>query len=105
MADPDWTRAETLRLQRNLGVVLPCEPADMDRGGIVGVARLVDCVTQSDSPWFVGPYGFVLDRAQPVPFALFGGRLGFFEVPGCVFGWSDLPPGYAFEPMHMAHVR
>lgn len=51
------------------------------RGGIVGQADLVDCVTQSNSPWFFGPYGFVLTNAKPLPFRPCKGALGFFEVP------------------------
>ena len=98
MPDAEWAPAETLRLRRNFGVVLPCEPAALELGGIVGVARLVDCVSDSDSPWFVGPYGFVVDRAAPVPFVPFKGKLGFFEVPN---GVVELPVGYVVEPMHM----
>lgn len=49
------------------------------RGGIVGVAEIVDCVEFSDSPWFVGRYGFVLRNAQPVPFIPVKGKQGFFD--------------------------
>lgn len=49
-------------------------------GGIVGSVEIVDCVTQSDSPWFFGPYGFVLRNPEPLPFVALKGRLGFFEV-------------------------
>jgi hypothetical protein len=49
-------------------------------GGIVGECEIVDCLTQSDSPWFFGPYGFVLRNCQPLPFAPCKGKLGFFEV-------------------------
>lgn len=53
-----------------------------DRGGhIVGRARIVDCVSRSDSPWFFGPHGFVLadvePLAEPIPCK---GALGFFDV-------------------------
>lgn len=54
--------------------------AQLQRGGIVGEAEIVDCVTLSRSPWFVGPYGFVLRNARPLPFMPCKGRLGFFEV-------------------------
>ena len=50
-------------------------------GGIVGIAEIVDCVSQSDSPWFFGEYGFVLRNARPLPFQPFKGQLGFFDVP------------------------
>lgn len=51
------------------------------RGGIVGVASLIDCVTEHESPWFYGPYGFVLANARPMPLIPIRGQLGFFEVP------------------------
>ncbi|WP_341743128.1 ASCH domain-containing protein [Azonexus hydrophilus] len=53
----------------------------MDRGGIVGSVEIVDCVTKSDSPWFMGQYGFVLRNLKPMPFIPWKGRLGFFNVP------------------------
>lgn len=56
--------------------------SDLPRGAIVGAATIVDCVCESDSPWFFGPWGFVLDNvvelARPIPCK---GALGFFEVP------------------------
>jgi len=51
------------------------------RGGIVGAVTLVDCVVEQDSPWFMGPYGFVLADAKPLPFVSLTGQLGFFAVP------------------------
>src|SRR3569623_241637 len=53
----------------------------LERGGIFGVANIIDCVSSSRSPWFMGDYGFVLRDARPVPFILMRGQLGFFEVP------------------------
>ena len=50
-------------------------------GAILGEVTIVDCVETSDSPWFEGPYGFVL--RDPVAYAEahpWRGRLGFFEV-------------------------
>ena len=49
-------------------------------GGIVGVAEIVDCVSASKSPWFVGPYGFVIANAQPLPFMPMRGQLGIFKA-------------------------
>lgn len=49
-------------------------------GGIIGTAELVDCVEKSDSPWFFGPYGFVLKKARATPFLPMKGKLGFFEL-------------------------
>jgi len=50
----------------------------MPRGGIVGAARIVDCVTDMDSMWFFGKYGFVLRDAFPLPLVPCRGMLGFF---------------------------
>lgn len=50
-------------------------------GHIVGRADIVDCVSVSTSPWFVGKFGFVLaNRAaiEPIPFKA---RLGLFDAP------------------------
>ena len=55
--------------------------AAMPRGGIVGMARIVDCVTEMDSPWFFGKHGFVLRDAFPVDLIPCKGALGFFRPP------------------------
>lgn len=58
--------------------VFPC-------GAILGTVDLVDCVTVTDSPWFVGHYGFVLQN--PVAFELpipCRGKLGFWDIPEAV---------------------
>ncbi len=49
-------------------------------GGIVGEATIIDCVEESESEWFNGPYGFVLKDARPLPFAPCKGSLGFFDI-------------------------
>lgn len=51
-------------------------------GGIIGVAEIVDCVTESDSPWFFGPYGLVLKNVRPVKFIPVRGALGPFKWRG-----------------------
>lgn len=53
-----------------------------DRGGIVGQVDIVDCVDMSDSPWFVGPFGFVLKNPKILPFRPCKGALSFFEPKG-----------------------
>lgn len=55
------------------------EALSFERGGIIGVAEIVDCVERSESPWFFGRYGFVLTNARPVPFISVKGALGFFD--------------------------
>lgn len=56
-------------------------PKTIERGGIVGSVEVVDCVQRSDSPWFMGRYGFVLRDPRPLPFVPWRGQLGFFDVP------------------------
>lgn len=58
-----------------------CESVNFpQRAGIIGEVDIVDCVTQSASLWFEGPFGFVLRNPtlyeRPIPCR---GRLGFFE--------------------------
>lgn len=53
---------------------------ELPRGGIVGKARIVDCVTEHPSPWFFGQFGFVLEDVEPLPFRPLKGSLGLFEV-------------------------
>ncbi len=56
----------------------------LQRGGIIGEMEIAGCVngndTQSDSPWFVGEWGFIIRKAGPLPFQPCKGELGFFEV-------------------------
>lgn len=61
-------------------------PRELPRGGIIGMAEIVGCVRRSESPWFSGPFGFVLANPRPLPFLPCVGRLGFF----CV----DVPSDY-----------
>jgi ASCH domain len=68
------TRDDTLGL-------VGCEFETLERGGFVGSVEIVDCVRQTDSPWFMGSHGFVLRNPQPMPFVPYKGRLGFFDVP------------------------
>lgn len=48
-------------------------------GGIIGSVELVDCVTEHESPWFTGPFGYVLRNPEPCAFRPLKGRLGFFK--------------------------
>ncbi|WP_374607181.1 ASCH domain-containing protein [Thermomonas sp.] len=53
-------------------------PESFDLGGLVGQARIVDCVDDHTSPWFVGEFGFVIADASPLPFTPCRGMLNFF---------------------------
>lgn len=57
------------------------QPSEFERGGIIGKVEIVDCVSRSSSPWFAGPFGYVVAAARPVPFVPARGRLGFFNLP------------------------
>lgn len=56
------------------------EPAGIVCGAILGTVEIADCVTQSASPWFFGPYGFVLRDPQPFEHpVLTRGRQGWWD--------------------------
>lgn len=63
---------------------LPSALADVPRGGIVGAARIVDCVTEWDSKWWMGKYGFVLRDPIELPLIPCKGALGFFQPDASV---------------------
>ena len=62
-----------------LGGGLP-KKTELPRGVIVGQVEIVDCVTEHSSPWFTGPYGFVLRDCCVLPFKPLPGSLRFFDV-------------------------
>ena len=74
---------------------IPLPPIDaLERGGIVGRARLTDCITAMISKWFFGPFGFLFKDAMPLPFVSWRGQLGFFDVPDSVIeGAQDAARG------------
>lgn len=68
-------------------VVVPLDK-ELVRGAIIGVVDIIDCfkklplVTEKDSPWFFGDYGFVLRNIKPLPKPIAcKGSLGFWDVP------------------------
>ena len=51
-------------------------------GMILGTVEIVDCVRKSDSPWFIGEYGFMLSNPQPLQTPIPAkGSLGFWPFP------------------------
>ena len=62
-------------------------------GGFVGKSRVVDCVDYHPSPFFFGPWGFVLIDSQSIPFIPYRGQLGFFDVPEEIANQSLEPDG------------
>jgi hypothetical protein len=63
-----------------LAEALPLSQDGYERGGIIGIADVVDVVTSSTDPWFCGKYGFVLANARPLPFTACAGQLSLFSV-------------------------
>ncbi len=56
----------------------------LERGGIVGVATITDCVASERraSTWHMeGQFGFQVADAKVLPFMPCKGALGFFDVP------------------------
>jgi hypothetical protein len=66
-------------VKKERGLALP-SPEKFKRGGIVGIAEIVDCVTDLANPWFTGPYGFVLKNMRLLPFMAMPGKPGIFEA-------------------------
>jgi hypothetical protein len=73
--DPDIDRVRGELAEMGIEV-----PVDLPRGGIVGRAVVVGCVTAHASVWFSGPYGFVLEKPERLPFLPLRGRPGIFEA-------------------------
>ena len=71
-----------------LQAIMPT-PKEFERGGIVGVVDILECVAECGSEWFTGRYAFVLANPLPLPFIACRGALGFFEagpdVPTSIF--------------------
>jgi hypothetical protein len=63
-------------------------PKDLVRGAIIGTMVMRGCVTESDSPWFTGRYGFVLDTPQPCEPIPIKGALGLWEWKPFAFARS-----------------
>lgn len=68
-------------VRRHTGLALP-PAASLPRGAIVATARVTGVVTESRSPWFMGPFGWTLDEviALPTPVACRGAQ-GLWTVP------------------------
>jgi hypothetical protein len=49
-------------------------------GCVIGRVDLVDVIEESDSPWFDGPYGFVLRNPRPIKPRPWRGQLKLFDV-------------------------
>jgi len=75
----DDEEARVVAKLREMGFAIP---GVLPRGAIIATVRVTGFVRASDSPWFFGPYGWVLDDvrtlATPVPCR---GMQGLWPVP------------------------
>lgn len=72
--------AEQLCLPPDVRASINCPRRELERGGLIGLVDLVGVIRASESPWFFGPYGFVLERPARLPFLRMHGQLGVFNV-------------------------
>jgi hypothetical protein len=73
---PHGVKAEEIERKFNVVIKRP-----LLYRGIIGRVNLVDVVRNHNSPWFEGPYGWVLEAAEPLPFIPLPGRLMLFQLP------------------------
>lgn len=77
LSDNDWEELQDY-FKTKFKVDLP-ETDRLNFGGFVGKANIVDCVTQSDSPWFEkGKRGLVLKNQKPIKFISYKAQQGVF---------------------------
>lgn len=80
------------------GVTCP-RPNTLPRGAIIGVVDVVDIVDHSDSDWFGGPMGLVLDNARTINPIPAKGELGYFRWQPSEKLAPVLPWMCSFDPM------
>ena len=81
-ASASMTRREyesARRFIEECGAYCP-RPHKLRFGRIIGSVEVIDVVTESDSPWWMGPRGLVLANPQPIhDNRLVVGQLGYFK--------------------------
>lgn len=77
--DLDEFYKHRIQVQREHGITIP-NWNELDYGGIVGIGLLTDCISQSKSKWFGGPFGLQIEMATPVRFIRYQGKLGLFTT-------------------------
>jgi hypothetical protein len=78
-ASKRWYDEPVGDIEQRHGITIP---HDLPLGGIVGVVDLIDVITASDDPYFVGPFGLVLANPRPLEFIAMPGKLSIFTVGG-----------------------
>lgn len=78
-----WRMKETLEKQGLWpeGLIIPLPEIKALGGHVIGKVQIIGCVQESESPWFFGPNGIILQNAKPLenPFPQ-KGKLSFFDV-------------------------
>lgn len=57
------------------------QPEDIIHGAILGTARIGGVVKQSDSRWFIGPFGWLLEDIRPIKPLSCRGMQGLWPMP------------------------
>jgi hypothetical protein len=72
---------DILLTTRNSKIKIPTFD-ELVRGAILGTVAIIDCVEDSESPWFQGDYGFVLANPKQLPKPIpCKGALNFWNIP------------------------
>jgi hypothetical protein len=53
---------------------------ELKYGGVIGKVKMRGATRESDSKWFVGPFGFILKNPKAMDFFEIRGQQGMFEV-------------------------
>lgn len=78
---PDYWRRVFGDAGQALFAAMPKNVDDYDRGCLVGSVQFVDILCSSSSPWFLGPYAFVLASPRVLAPVKCRGQLKIFDVP------------------------
>lgn len=70
----DFVRSFDPRLSERMPMA-----SDLVRGAVIGTMVLRDCVRDHRSPWFQGPFGFVMDAPTPLDPISSRGALGLWN--------------------------
>jgi len=76
-----WDFEECCEFARKKGVKKLPGRDEFEKGGIVGMVQLDDCVTRHRSKWFEGSVGWVLSKPKKLKFTPLKGQLGLFDPP------------------------
>lgn len=64
-------------------------PDDFPKGAVIGVVELKDIVTEHNSAWFNGPFGWVFEKPEEIPATPYRGKPSLFELDASVIGEAD----------------